>query len=131
MTLKEFIKLNINDHYRIYQPNRDCLIFESYFKVHSPYKFDNEDYEFNPNYYKDNDYCEDVYIKSTKNMDSETKTFLKRFGKYKVTHLECSSFTPTRIKETDGSIKVELVRSESRPNCQDLPCFNVFIVPTR
>ena len=104
MTLKKFIKkVNINEHYRIYQSNKDCLIFESYFKIHSPYKFENEDYEFNNKYYDENDYCDNVYKRK---LDKETKIFLKKFGKYEITHLECGIFREF-----------------------DLPCFNVFIVP--
>ena len=41
MTLKEFLTdIGTREHYRIYNPNRDCLIFESFFTVHSPYYFD-------------------------------------------------------------------------------------------
>ena len=125
LTLKEFItKINAGEHYRIYQPNRDCLIFESYFKIHSPYKFETDDYEFNINYFENNNYCDDIY--QTRALDKETKIFLKRFGKYVVTHLEIGEFRPCNLKANSN---VEDARSESRPNREVLPCFNVFIVP--
>lgn len=77
MTLNEFIKdVNFHEHYRIYQPNRDCLIFESYYKVHSPYTFTEDGgIGFNDNYWDDNDFCDDV--RHYKELDEETKTFLK------------------------------------------------------
>lgn len=128
MTLKEFIKLNKRDHYRIYQPNRDCLIFESYLKVHSPYKFNNEDYGFNSKYFNDNEYCDNVY---TNVVDKETKVFLKRFGKYKVVCIECGAFRPINMTSVDDNITITYTTSESRPNCQELPCFDVFIVPVK
>ena len=64
ITLREFLKMIRDEQYRIYQPNRDCLIFESYFTVHSPYFFDEEHEKsgewFNTKYYDDNDYCPDI-----------------------------------------------------------------------
>lgn len=39
LTLKHLLSiLERGCHYRIYQPNRDCLMWESYFTEHSPYK---------------------------------------------------------------------------------------------
>ena len=131
MTLKEFItKVNFHEHYRIYQPNRDCLIFESYFKVHSPYYFDKKHniYDFNKKYYEDNMYCNDIY--KSKKLDKETKAFLNRFGDYVVISLECSSFKPYNIMATEsGGCRLEEAHDEFRPDCDCLSCFNVFIVP--
>lgn len=67
MTLREFVeKINFREHFRVYQPNRDCLIYESYRSVHSPYFFDKEHNEknkyFNEKYDSDNKFCDDVII---------------------------------------------------------------------
>jgi hypothetical protein len=131
MTLREFIeKVNFHEHYRIYQPNRDCLIFESYFKVHSPYYFDKEHEDkrewFNHDYYNNNDYCDDVYKVDI--YDEETKTFLDRFGNYEVFSLECSSFKPCKMyRDKNEDLKIEYLEDERYPGHDYIGCFNVFI----
>ena len=136
MTLREFVeKVNFHEHYRVYQPNRDCLIYESYFKVHSPYFFDNAHEEahewFNSAYYDNNDFCDDV--RHAKELDEETKTFLEKFGDYIVFSLECGCFRPVKMyKGEDGDLKFEYFTDPLRPNLQYneyIDCFNVFIIP--
>ena len=131
MTLKEFVtKVNFFEHFRVYQPNRDCLIYESYFKVHSPYFWDKKHYlDFNKDYYNNNEYCENVYNRV---IDKETKEFLKRFGNYEVFSLECGSFRPCSFKrdENDNLVIVETV-DERKPHCSELSCFEVFITPKK
>ena len=127
LTLREFLdKVNAREHYRIYQPNRDCLIFESYFKVHSPYCFNNKaDDErswFNFDYYDNNDFCDDV--RCTKEIDEETKILLDKYGDYEVFLLECSSFKPRRMfKDKSGAFHIDNI--DEYPDY--LNCFNVFI----
>lgn len=130
MTLKEFVeKVNFFEHFRVYQPNRDCLIYESYFKVHSPYFWDKKRYlDFNKDYYEDNDYCDNAYNKV---IDKETKEFLKRFGNYEVFSLECGSFRPLRVQLTDTGGLVQEVKDQNRLDREWLPCFDVFIVPRK
>lgn len=130
MTLREFLeKVNFHEHYRIYQPNRDCLIFESYFKIHSPYNFDKnikepEDF-WNKEYYEDNMFCNDV--RECKEMDDETKAFLDKYGDYEVFSLECGGFMPAnRIKGKWESVKIESGDFDKFPD--GLPCFEVFII---
>ena len=130
ITLREFLKMIRDVQYRIYQPNRDCLIFESYFTVHTPYFFD-ERYEkngewFNTKYYDDNDYCRGVYTDAYKNpaYDEETSIFLDRFGDYEVFNVEYSSCMPTRMyKGEDGGLKFE----HNVDGHDWVPCFNIFI----
>ena len=128
MTLREFIeKVNCREHYRIYQPNRDCLIFESYFKVHSPYYFDHS-LKLNKDYLGNNSYCNDVYDAS-KPLDEETQKLLEKFGDYKVIHLECSSFRPMDIYTSrKGKIQIHFVKDKYHPYSDYLNCFNVFII---
>jgi hypothetical protein len=130
MTLNEFIKeVNFHEHYRIYQPNRDCLIFESYYKVHSPYTFTDEGgIGLNDNYWDDNDFCDDVRL--YKELDEETKTFLKRFGEYKVFSMECSGFRPSKMyKNENGELRIEWLDDDPlRPGQEYIDCFNVFII---
>ena len=128
MTLREFIeKINFYEHYRVYLPNRDCLIFESYFKIHSPYYFnkDGTDDWFNENYYSNNTYFDGVY--KTKKLDEETKIFLDRFGDCEIFSLEIGSFRPCKIVNKDNSnLKIEYVVDENRPGTY-LNCFDIFI----
>lgn len=130
MTLREFIeKVNFYEHYRIYQPNRDCLIFESFFKIHSPYYFDKEhehSLALNKQYWEDNDYCDSA--RRTRELDEETKIFLERFGDYEVFSLECGSCAPSRVyTDEEGHIHLEHIKDQMNPDREYLDCFNVFI----
>ena len=135
MTLREFLeKVNTNEHYRIYQPNRDCLVFESYFKVHSPYRFSTATDEkrewFQHDYWDNNDFCDD--IRSFKEPDEETKEFLERFGDFIVFRLECGSFLPTKMyKDETGKFRIKYYSEDPlRPGITNsIPCFNIFILP--
>lgn len=131
MTLREFItKVNFYEHYRIYAPNRDCLIYESYFKVHSPYYFDKEhetSLELNKQFYQDNDYCDSV--RKSKELDEETKLMLERYGDYLVFSMECSSCCPRRIyTDANDCLHFEQKEDPSQPGCATLGCFNLFII---
>lgn len=128
LTLRDFLEnINFYEHYRIYHPNRDCLVFESYFKVHSPYYLDKEHkLIFNPNYYNNNFYCNDV--RERKEFDEETKLFLNIFGDYEIFSIECGDFIPYNIKKgEDGNLIFEETKDETQPNRDCLPCFNIFI----
>jgi len=132
MTLREFIELvNGREHYRIYQPNRDCLIFESYFKVHSPYYFDHSKehaLKFKEDYWNNNSYCNDVYY-SNKPLDEETQELLKYYGDYTVFRIECGSFRPTDVRKTrKGKLQIHYVKDERRPYNDYLECFDIFII---
>ena len=130
MTLREFIeKVNFHEHYRIYQPNRDCLIFESFRTIHSPYWFDKEHKEkgeyFNDAFYDNNFFSNDA-IDPNKPLDEETKALLEEFGDYEVFSLECGSIIPYNIlRDESGKTKVEIL-SDKYPDGID--CFGVFII---
>ena len=129
LTLREFLEeINAYEQYRIYQPNRDCLIFESYYKVHSPYIFGEDgSIGFNNKYWDNNDYCNDV--RKTKEFDDETKAFLARFGGYKVQSIECSSVCPRKIyTDEEGKFHIEEAIDELNPNKDYINCFNIFII---
>ena len=129
MTLREFIeKVNLHGHYRIYQPNRDCLIFESFRTVHSHYWFDKEHKErgeyFNDAFYNNNLFNDNVRD-SSKPLDRETQEFLEEFGDYEIFLMECGGFIPYNIlKNNNGEVKIDLL-SDRYPNGID--CFNIFI----
>ena len=131
MTLREFVeKVNFYEHYRVYQPNRDCLIYESYFTIHSPYYWDEEhkDEWFNHDYWDNNHY--NPNCRRTHELDKETKIFLEKFGDYIVSSLECSGFYPSNYtKDENGELQIEHVVDESQPHLEVLNCFNVFIIP--
>jgi len=134
MTLREFLKIT-REHYRVYQPNRDCLIFESYFTTHSPFYF-NEDHinkgEFcNRAYYEDNKYNQAFYDNSYKNpyVDKETEIFLDKYGDYKIFSLEIAAFKPHNIHKDDkGNVIVEETKDKYRPHSEYLDCYNIFII---
>lgn len=132
LTLREFLEeVNAHEHYRIYLPNRDCLLFESYFKVHSPYYFDGKEehlLKLKDEYWENNDFCDDV--RHCKEFDKETKELLDRYGNYKVHSLECSGFRPKKVYKGDNDkIKVDYLEGDPlRPNSEYIDCFNVFIL---
>jgi hypothetical protein len=120
-----------SEQYRIYQPNRDCLIFESYFTVHSPYNFkaDATDF-FNHDYFDNNDYCRGVYTDGYKDpaYDEETSKFLDKFGDYEVFGVECSSFRPLKMfKGEDGNLVFDYLTEPQLPDRDYISCFNIFI----
>lgn len=134
MTLREFVeKVNCREHFRVYQPNRDCLIYESFFKVHSPYFFNEKQQReegFNVQYYADNKFCDDVRLRSSYDHDEETRLFLEKFGDYEVFGIECSSFKPCDIlTDANGKIHINYYDGDPlRPGAGDwIPCFNIFI----
>lgn len=137
MTLREFIlRAGRGEHYRIYQPNRDCLIFESFRKVHSPYNFRDKSrrngldkvLSLNKDYWDNNPFCDDT--RHYKPLDTETKVLLKKFGNYKVFRIEASGFRPTNyIKGKDGNFNVDVIdRDPLRPYSEYIDCLNIFII---
>lgn len=128
MTLREFVmKVNFREHFRVYMPNRDCLIYESYFKVHSPYYFDevHKDDWYKDTYFTNNDYCDNVYMGI---IDEETQVLLDEFGEYEVQYMECSNFSPRKIyTDENGKLCFESCIDPSYPNQKILNCFNLFI----
>lgn len=131
MTLREFIeKVNFREHFRVYQPNIDCLIYESYFTVHSSYTLDSDKIRTNDKYYTNNSFCDDIRTKPSGYIDNETKIFLERFGDYKVIGLECSRFKPCDMYTVDGDIKMKYYDDDPlRPGFGDyINCFNVYII---
>lgn len=132
LTLREFVeRVNFNQHYRVYAPNRDCLVYESYFKIHSPYFFDEEHEKrqeyCNKDYWDNNDYCNSVL--TSKGLDEETKTFLDRFGDYEIFGIECSGFKPKKMYLNDkGKLIIEYVNEKSMSDREYIDCINLFIV---
>ncbi len=131
MTLLEFLEIGKHEHFRIYQPNRDCLIYESYREVHSPYYFDDEHEEkrdfFNSQYFSNNGYCDNIYQYPDK-VDEETKVFLKKYGNYEVFRVEIGSFRPEIIyTDENDQVHLEAVQDPRRPDSDYLDCFNIFI----
>lgn len=126
MKLREFLKVARNTHYRIYLPNRDCLIFESFFRVHSPFFFDDEPEEeisrVNLDYYDNNNFCDNAahLLNRDPAYDEETKIFLEKCGDMEVYSVEISSFRPSRIIRKGG-----VITSESKDEVKE--CLDIFI----
>ena len=86
ITFREFIeKVYRRQHFRVYQPNRDCLIYESFYTIHSAEYFDKEHEDkrqfFNLNYYKNNPFNDKIRTDPCNWIDEETKVFLERWRK--------------------------------------------------
>ena len=133
MTLREFVEVvNAYTHFRVYQPNRDCLIYESYFTIHSPYFFDKkheEDHDwYNDAYYQDNLFCDNVRF--NRDLDEETKIFLEKFGNCEVFNIEIGGFRPSNIRMgKDGKPYLESIGEDPlRPGHEIIDCFNIFII---
>jgi hypothetical protein len=127
--LKELLKtLERGCHYRIYQPNRDCLMWESYFTEHSPYQLQKDlswSLDFNEKYYSNNNYCYNVYEDK---IDDQTELMLKKYGDYEVFIIEVSAVTPLQLGlDQNGHIKVEVVEDKYRLESQQVDCVNIFI----
>ena len=127
MTLREFVeRVNFYEHFRVYMSNKDCLIYESYFKIHSPWSTLESD--INNDYWDNNDYC-DTALK-TKALDKETEVFLNKFGDYQIVRMECSSVRPYRRDKDDSDEFIdEQVVEKSLLGKEYLECFNLYIVP--
>lgn len=127
MTLREFIEeVNFHEHYRVYLPNRDCLIFESYFRIHSPYDLETDSTDLNKDYWDNNYYCDDVYV--LREPDEQTKAFLNKYGDCEIFSLEIGGFKPCNLKKCkDGGVTVESVTDRMHPYSNYLNCFDVFI----
>ena len=126
VTLREFLKMIRGEHYRIYQPNRDCLIFESYLTIHSPYDFKKE-LAYKEEFYSNNPFNDEVRHWARKvDCDQETADFLDEFGDYEVFSIEASGFRPYNIKK-DEEGKLHIDNPEDAPDPID--CFNIFIIP--
>jgi hypothetical protein len=129
LTLKHLLSiLESGCHYRIYQPNRDCLMWESYFTEHSPYKLKKDlswSLNYNKNYYYNNDYCYNVYENK---LDNQTKLMLKKYGDYEVFSIEVSAVTPLQLSlDQNGYSKVDIVEDKYRPGLDSIDCINIFI----
>lgn len=130
ITLRELIKiLERGCQYRIYAPNRDCLIFESYLTIHSERDLDeNLNYMLECNeYYTNNPYCYGVYG-IDEELDIQTIRFLQRYGDCKVHSLEVGNIRPyDLIADKEGRVSVHYVEDKYRPGSEDVSCVNIFI----
>ena len=133
ITLREFLKLIRGEHYRIYYPNRDCLVFESFWVHHSPYTFSKKSKktEYVDAYWNDNTYNEQIYVNGWKNpdYDEETKAFLDVVGGKIVHAVELSGFHPyKRYVDKDGHAAMEPLEGLSRQNAMGyIDCYNIFV----
>lgn len=129
LTLKHLLNiLERGCHYRIYRPNRDCLMWESYFTEHSPYKLKKDlswSLTYNRKYYSNNEYCYNVYEDK---LDNQTKLMLKKYGEYEVVTIEVSAVIPLHLSlDQNGYNKVDIVEDKYRPGLESIDCINIFI----
>ena len=130
VTLKEFVlNLNKDTQFRVYLPNRDCLIYESF---HSPHVtepgilssiWDEDTYYINR---KNQQYCP-VNLRLNLNiLDYETKIFLEKFGDYEIHSIECSSCFKDYFIYNEELDRWEIKHFEDSPNNIEA-CFDLFI----
>lgn len=108
MLLKELIKTLNTIQFRIYAPNRDCLVFESY--------MEHNDLD---NHYSTNKYS-NHFNKMWPEMTNDLKEVLNRYGEWKVFSIEMSSFIK---KDIINDIAIVYEESEN----MFLPCIDIFI----
>ena len=134
MTLREFVeRVNFYEHFRVYLSNKDCLIYESYFKIHSPLNILEKsgclEITSDDDYWNNNEYC-DTALK-TRALDKETEVFLNKFGDYQIVRMECSLVRPCRRDKDDSDEFIdEQVVEKSLLDKEYLECFNLYIVPS-
>ena len=119
LTLRELLlEVNKDDYFRIYNPNRDCLEFESFYSPHDPWNCDNGHTFLKP-----------AWRTSYEELDDETKKLLDDYGDYEVFSIECSSTSCIDFyKNENGGI--EWKRSDAYPH-EHAPVLNIFIRPGR
>ena len=130
MKLKEFLELAKHEHYRIYVSNRDCLLFESYFDVHSVYNLkDRDSTELRQDYWRNNHYCGAVYTHGQPvGYDQDTQDLLKNYGDDDVISIEISNFIPKDFYiDQDGKPISSQAVDPVKPGHSTLGCFNIFI----
>lgn len=132
LTLKELIlELNRFDHFRVYKPNRDCLIFESFLSPHSEpgilkYLDYNNDSEWNAQWdlFRSRKYCQRKRRLSLDDLDEETKMLLSKYGDCRVISIEASSCYVTDFIRNRLSPAIDVLQ----PNADSVECLDIYIV---
>lgn len=120
LTLRELLlEVNQDDYFRIFNPNRDCLEFESFYLPHDPWAktdsfiFQKRSWRLN---YED--------------LDADTKKLLDDYGDYIVFSIECSSTKCVDIIKKENDEGFEFIPSKNYPH--DIAnCLNIFIRPRK
>ena len=120
MTFRElFLKVSPYEEMRIYDPNRECLIWETFLKVHSSHNLirQGEYITWDTNSTNDYFYHNEAIrqLRSLDNLDEQTKLFLEKYADYEVHGIE-----------TGGYYTGDFTDPEINPG-KHQPCLDVFI----
>lgn len=110
MTFRElFLKVSSMEEMRIYEPNRDCMIWETFRKTHAPYtlvrreKYIDWSLDAPNNYFDKNE--EVRQLRSIENLDEQTQLFLEKYADYEVTGIETGSYAIGDFNDPDITIE--------------------------
>lgn len=132
VTLREFILgLNKSDHFRVYKPNRDCLVFVSFLSPHSEpgilkdldYNNDAE-WEAQWKYFGNRKYCQRKWRTSYDDLDDETKLLLDKHGDCQVIGVDASTCYVADYIESRISPTIDVIR----PDADYVECLDIFIL---
>lgn len=119
MTFRElFVKVAPMEEMRIYEPNRDCMIWETFYKIHAPYtlvrgeKYIEWSLDAPNEYFNKNEII--IQHHYLRELDDQTKLFLEKYADFEVHGIECSGYAVGDFNDPNDSIEYR-------------PCLDVFI----
>lgn len=132
LTLKELLlELNKFDHFRVYMPNRDCLLFESFFLPHSEPGIlkdldldDDLEWDSQWEQFRNRKYCQRKWRSSIDELDEETKILLTKYGDHQVFSLDASSCYVTDYIKNRLSPTIDV----AQPYADHVECLDIFIL---
>lgn len=119
MTFRElFLKVAPMEEMRIYEPNRDCMIWETFRKTHAPYTLVRREKYIEWSLDAPNDYFENIeairQFHRLEELDEQTKLFLEKYADFEVHGIECGSYALFDWNDPDKELDYK-------------PCLDVFI----
>lgn len=110
MTFRElFVKVAPREEMRIYEPNRDCMIWETFRKTHAPYTLVRGEKGIDWSLDAPNDYFENnetaVQLRFSSSLDEQTKLFLEKYADFEVHGIECGGYAVGDFNDPDTPVE--------------------------